>query len=364
MLKNGRISALQMAIMMHPTIVSTAILIAPSITGRFAKQDLWLSPIWGSATGFLAVYFVYKLNHFFPKKTFIEYSKDILGSFLAKAIGVLFLIFYLFLTGLVLRQYGEFVIGNFLTRTPSIVITVSMIIVCALAVKGGIEVIARTAQIFMPVVAVVIIFISILLIGDLNFKNIFPIMGQGLMPSLIGAIVPSAWNSEFFLLSLLFPFINDAKKGLKLGMITVVAVMFMLVIANLYSFFLFGNATSIFIYPVMTATRYINVADFLQHVEAFVMAVWIPGIFIKISVLYYAIVLGTAQLLNLSDYRPIVFPVGFLLTVFCYWSIPNLSILYDILKNMWPLFWLFHIAIPLILLVIAFVRKKRAECKK
>ncbi|MDQ7864807.1 hypothetical protein RCO48_38045 [Peribacillus frigoritolerans] len=40
------------------------------------------------------------------------------------------------------------------------------------------------------------------------------------------------------------------------------------------------------------------------------MAVWIVGAFVKISVFYYASALGTAQWLNLSDYCPVVWPIG------------------------------------------------------
>ena len=53
------------------------------------------------------------------------------------------------------------------------------------------------------------------------------------------------------------------------------------------------------------------------------MAIWVVGAFVKISVFYYATVLGTAQWLNLSDYRPVIWPLGILMIVFGFWSMPN-----------------------------------------
>ncbi|TKH09627.1 spore gernimation protein, partial [Peribacillus simplex] len=44
-MEKGKISSLQMAFMMYPTIVATAVLGVPSITAKYAKTDLWLSPI-------------------------------------------------------------------------------------------------------------------------------------------------------------------------------------------------------------------------------------------------------------------------------------------------------------------------------
>lgn len=58
MIEKGRISTLQMAIMIYPTIMAMAVLLVPAITGKFAKQDMWLSPVWASSIGFLSAYLV------------------------------------------------------------------------------------------------------------------------------------------------------------------------------------------------------------------------------------------------------------------------------------------------------------------
>lgn len=44
------------------------------------------------------------------------------------------------------------------------------------------------------------------------------------------------------------------------------------------------------------------------------MVMWVAGIFVKVTVLYHAGVLGLAQWLGLSDYRPLILPMGALLT--------------------------------------------------
>ncbi|MGM7721590.1 GerAB/ArcD/ProY family transporter [Metabacillus sp. Hm71] len=362
MIEKGKINALQMAIMIYPTIMATAILLVPAITGTFSKQDMWLSPIWASSIGFFSVYLVYQLNNRFPKQTVIQYSVEILGFIPGKVIGFVYLFFYLHINGIVLREYGEFVIGNFLFKTPMIVVIGTMVLVCALAVHGGLEVMARSAQIFVPVVILLILFILILLIPDLEPKNIFPVMEKGIMPSIMGAVVPSSWFSEFFLLSFLLPFVGEREKGMKWGIISVFAVMVTLVITNLFSLFLFGGITATFTYPVMNAARYISIADFLQHLESIVMAIWVAGTFVKISVFYYASVIGTAEWLHLSDYRPIVFPLGFLLTLVSIWSAPNLEELAHFLGTTSP-FYLISIQtlLPMLLLLLSIFCKKTSK---
>jgi spore germination protein KB len=359
MIEKGKISAAQMAMMMYPTIIATAILLVPAITARHANQDMWLSPLWASLVGFLTVHIAVRLHQLYPQKTLIEYSGDILGRFLGRAVGLIFLFFYLHASGLILREYGEFVVGNFLFHTPLIVVMGSMILVCSFTVRGGVEVIGRLAELSVPVVVIMILIIIILLIPDMEAKNMFPIMEKGIMPSLMGAIVPQGWFSEFLLIAFLLPYVADQNKGKKWGMISVTVVMLTLSFINIASLFVLGGITGHFVYPVASAVRYISIADFLEHLEAVITALWVVGVFLKISVFYYALVLGTAQWLNLSDYRPIVFPMGFFILLFAVWSAPNLMELTRFLGSSFPFYILsVQVGIPLLFLFIAKWRKR------
>ncbi|MFD6440836.1 endospore germination permease [Peribacillus sp. NPDC060186] len=361
-MEKGKISSLQMAFMMYPTIVATAILGVPSITAKYAETDLWLSPILAALIGYLTVYIAIKLHKLYPKQTVIQFSEQIIGLIPGKILGFLFLFFYIQTTGLILRAYGEFVVDSFLFKTPISVIMALMVLLCAFIVRGGIEVLGRAAQLFVPVFIFPIFILILLLIPDIEFKNIFPILGNGIMPPIKGAIVPGGWFSEFFLMIFLLPFLADKKKGMKHGMMTVFAVMMTLIVVNLMVLFVLGSTTSTKFYPLMNASRYISVTAFFEHVESAVMAVWIVGTFVKISVFYYASAIGSAQWLNLSDYRPVVWPIGILIVIFSFWSLPSSM---DVSRNdinVFPLQGiLIQTIIPLLLLVIAVIRTRNRK---
>jgi spore germination protein KB len=359
MIERGKISSLQMALMMNQTILATILLLVPAITAKSAKQDLWISPIWASIVGFICVFIANKLNQYYPKETIIEYSELILGKFFGKLLGIFYLIFYLHITGIIVREYGEFVSGTFLNRTPVFAILGAMMIVSAYAVHGGLEVIGRCSEIIVPVVSLLYLVICILLFKDLDVHNIFPILENGVMPSFKGSIVPQSWFSEFILVSFLFPYLVDREKGLKWGMISVFSVMVIMVLTNITALLLFGNLTAHLTYPIITAARYISIADFLQHLESIIIALWVAGTFIKITVFFYVIVLGTAQLLKLSDFRPIILPMGFLIILIGIWSAPNLQSLGHFLGTTAPFYFLtIQVGIPFFLLLIAFMKTK------
>ncbi|SIS01936.1 spore germination protein KB [Peribacillus simplex] len=363
-MERGKISALQMGWMMYPVIITTGILFLPSTTFNYAGRDLWLSPIWASITGFLIVLIVNRLNQFYPKETIIQYSSHILGTVLGKVVGVVILLFYLQVASDIIWTYGEFLIGYFLPQTPQIVVLGSMTLVCAFAVRGGLEVVGRLAEMIGPIFILLLIFIVILLLPDAEAKHMFPILGNGILPSIKGAIFTNNFFNQFLILSFFFPFLADRKKGRKWGVISVFAVLLTMVITNLITLFVLGEATDSFGAPVMTAVSYISIADFLSHLESLVMAIWIAGAFTKIIMFYYVLVLGTAQWLNLSDYRPIVFPVGFLLVLWAVWKNPNLPSFIHYAQTVTIILDpIIQTVIPLFLLLVAYLRNGKHQEK-
>ncbi|NGQ94505.1 endospore germination permease [Brevibacillus sp. SYP-B805] len=358
-MEKGKISASQMGIMMYPTIVATAILWVPEATATRAGRDMWISPILASLTGFLSVYLAVRLHRLYPKETIIQYSEHIVGRILGKGIGFVYLLFFLQLDWSILREYGELMVGQFLPRTPMFVVLGSMLLVCAAAVRGGVEVLGRAAQYFVPLFILVFGMISLMLFPDLKPVNMLPVMEKGILPAIKGAVEPLKWFGEFIVISFMLPFLTDRERGMTWGMITVIATMLTMVVINLLVLWLFGEITASLTYPYVEAVRYISIADFLEHIESLVMAIWVAGTFIKIGVLYYVLVLGTAQWLNLSDYRPLVYPIGMLLVITCMWPRPNLAELAIYLKYIAPVIGIIiQTLLPFLLLMIALIRKR------
>lgn len=359
MIEKGKISSFQMAFVMYPTVMATAILILPSITGAHAKRDMWLSPVWACVIGLFTLFIAYRLNKRYPEKTLIEYCESILGRYAGKLLGLVFLLFYLHLGGIIVREYGEFIVVAFLNRTPLVVVMVTLLLVCAMNVRGGLEVIGRSAQMFVPIVLLLFVTFVILLSPDLEPRNMLPILEHGPGPSFMGSLVAQGWFSEFLLVSFMLPYVSDKHKGMKWGIVSVLMIMLTMVVTNIASLFLLGNSAYIFTYPVMVAARFITIGEFFEHLEAVVMAIWVMGTFIKMSVFYYAVVLGTAQWLKLSDYRPLTLPIGFLLLILGIWVSPNLQEMVHFLSTVSPFYFMsVQTLIPTLLLIIAYIRFK------
>ncbi|MBS4202102.1 endospore germination permease [Bacillus sp. FJAT-49732] len=364
-MEKGRISSLQMAMLIYPTIVATAILSVPSITANYAPHDLWMSPIFSSVVGFVTVFTAYKLYKLYPKETIIQSVEKIIGKIPGKITGFFILFFYIMTTGEIIREYSEFIVGSFLFKTPMVVIIGTMVLLCATTVHAGVEVLGRLAQLFFPLFVIPLFILFLLLIPNYDVGNIFPILEHGIGPPLKGSIVLGGWFSEFFLMIFFLPFLKDEKKILKHSFTNVLVIMVTLVLVNLTVLFVLGITTASKVYPLMNGGRYISYADFFENLESVIMAVWIVGAFIKISVAYYAVVLGTAQWLNLSDYKLIIWPIAILIIEFSFWSLPSSMKTYMIDTIVYvPLAISMQTILPFFLLLIALFRNRKKKKTK
>lgn len=352
-----RISSIQMGMMMYLTIIATAILTVPSITAKYAKKDLWLSPIWASIIGFITVIIVIQLSKRFPRQSFFQICEHTIGTLTTKLLGLLYFSFFLIASGQITRTYAEF-IKLFYIKTPVSVIMITMLLLSAFTVIAGIEVIGRVAQIFFPIFVFSVFIIIFLLLPQLEPSNIFPILENGLLPSLKGAMIPQVWFGELFLIVFLLPSLSDSK-GMKWGILTVLFILVTFIITNITVLFILNQNTEFYIYPFLSATQLVNLGDFIESIDPIIIAIWILGTFIKITVFYYVTILTMAQWLKLSDYKPIVWPIGILIVEVSLWGVPNLMVNNHIDVTVFPLlFPIMQTFIPLVILIVAIIRKK------
>lgn len=361
MLEKGRVSGLQMEFIIIPAIVSTAVLSITSIDARFAGNNMWMTPILGSSVGFLTVYIVWKLHELYPKQTPIQYSEKIIGKVGGRLFGLLIVIFYTHNSGIAIREYSEFIKGNVMLETPKIVFSITLLFAAALAVRGGIEVIARTAVVCTTLYMSTSI-VLLLLIKDIKLGFLLPFLENGFTPVMKGAFIHNSWFSEFFLLSFVFPFLNNQKKGLKSGLRASFLVMLILLYVNFFVITIMGPVAANQFYPVYSIVRSISLLEFFENFEIIVTSSWVLGNFVKISIFLYVASLALAQLVRVSDYRVIVFPLSMLVLYFSYWNLPNLVVLVDYMTRIQP-FYLISVqtVFPFFLLTIALIRKKRSE---
>ncbi|WP_052310063.1 GerAB/ArcD/ProY family transporter [Paenibacillus senegalensis] len=205
-------------------------------------------------------------------------------------------------------------------------------------------------------------FFLLLLMPELDIRNIHPIMSEGIAPVAKGSLQMMGWCSELFIMTFFLPYVSDPQKVRKYGFLSALGIAAFFTYVNLIALLLLGQDLGNKIYPLLIAFRYVNVGFFLENLEAIVLSMWVIGHFLQVGIFFYAGTLSFAHCFQLSDYRPFVFPIGLLCLAAGLWDLPNYSVFISMVQTAVP----FHILsvyfiIPLLLLIIALIRKRKTS---
>ncbi|MBD3919800.1 endospore germination permease [Paenibacillus sp. PR3] len=360
MKKNEMITPMQLAFILYPTVMATGFLALPSLAASYAPYDFWMIGLVVLGTGILSVAAATSLHARFPRMTVVECSERILGKALGKIIGMLYFLNLVHVTGVVSREYAEFVKNNFLIKTPMMLVIVLMLLLVSNAVRGGVSVIAKSALIFTTCFVFPLIFL-LLLLPDLEWGNVLPFMSHGIVPVLKASAVPQSWVSELFLINFFLPYVSDSKAGMKWGYIALSAVSVSMVLINLIVLLVLGLDTSNKAYPILVAFRYISIGGFFENLEALLLVMWVAGNFVKLTVFLYATVTAFSQCFGVTDFRTVVLPIAVLASVFSIWDLPNFSVMQQLLVKVGTFETpLFMNVIPLLLLLVAWLTGRKS----
>lgn len=356
LLEKGKISGVALVFMLINLVGATAVVFLPAITAKFAKQDAWLAAAASTIPGILVILLVTALGRRFPGKTIMEYLPSILGNWLGKAVGVLYLFFFLHTNGIIIREFGELIGTMLMPYTPIIVIHAVFVTLAAYAIRSGLEVLGRLLELTIP--WVLILSISILLFGlqKAEFSRLLPVLENGFKPILMASITPSAWRGEVVLLAMLLPYLAEPRKGRKWGIWAVIILGAFLIIDAAINTAIFGPEAARLVFPTFTIASTVLIGGFLR-VDVILIIIWLASMLTKIAAFYYVAVLGTAQLLSLKDYKPVVLPIGVILTALSLLVVENsVGIPAYVTSGFPPFAYLFEWVTPLALLLIAMAR--------
>lgn len=360
MLEEGRITYKQLIFLTFISRLIFTLTYLPALREPPANQDIWLSSLLFLPLQLLLALPIYLLWKRFPNQSIIQYSQRIAGRF-GKLIGFLFIWYLLQNTAISLAQFSLLFTSVIMPETPCLFFDLTLVFTCSYALRKGLEVIGRLSEFLTPIILISITLVFILLVKDMNFKQLTPVMEKGIFPIFQGGLIYTAGTVEVLGLAMLLPYLNNSQNVKKVFVYSFALVSLFTIIISLPILTIFGlEERRTLTFPFYEVIRLVNVANFIERVESVHMAIWILGIFLKISFQYYLIVLGLSQLLNLKDLKPLVLPIGSITIPLSHLMAPSLVELqaftsYEIFF-FYSHFFLF--LLPTLLLLTAIIRKK------
>lgn len=362
-MENARIDRVQFFILLILFEMGTSLVTTFSIS---AGKDAWLAILIGSLLGCLFFLMYYQLYQWFPEDSFTGYVKKILGKKLGTAVGYIYAIAALYISSRVLRDFGEVLLSSSYPETPLVIVHALMILVVIYAVNQGIETIARTAELTIMIVFILAIFgiVLIVLSGVMDIDRILPILENGFVP-VLKTVVTETMNvpfGEVMIFTIIFPYLNNNRRMRIIGVGAMLLSGIMIAGTMLINILTLGfHVVEDSGFPLLATIQMISVADFIERLDVLFLIVLFIDVFSKLVLFFYFGLIGLTELFGLESHKQISYPIG-MIVLFCslttatnyseyaYQSI-NISARYF----SFPL----QVIIPLILLTIAFFKKRK-----
>lgn len=356
-----RVSGLAMAFSLFQVGSTTLFLL-----GADAKQDAWLAMLIGAIAGFVLVLMYLTIHRLEPERDLFELFRHYWGRWMGSLAGLGFIGYFTYESSRTLRDMGELGTLTLLNRTPTGIVTLIALIVCADVVRFGPRVWFLLCHIWL--LLMVLGYGSIMLLipftGLLHFDFLFPVLENGLMP-VVKAAIPEIMSFPFgqtVLFLVLFKIIADKRK-LKRWIVIVywITAVFLVVVNELSILVLGPELAASSTYPLFEVTQLIQVHKVLERADVLFTMILFLGIGIKTSGFLFGAVIGM-QTITPFRYKPallflsiIIYGLTFIsprFTEFVWFG------LHVALNRIWPIF---QVALPLLLFLTMLLRKNKKK---
>jgi len=283
------------------------LMISPTV--QRTQNDAWISLLLSGMLSLLATWIGIRLSRYYPHKTFTEYVVDITGTWTGKAIGLIYVVNWLVVTGMVLRQIADVLITLQFHKTPIWVflLSISLLVVYSLQ-KGGIQSLGRCTEIIGPLVVFIAILTFSFDLPNVDWNRLLPIYVNHSIPSLLNGAIPAAsFLSQTSYVTMLFKFVQDPERHANKALWGSGVASFFIIISGLFSIGTFGaDLSSKMMNPIFEMATYISAGEFVQNIDSIVVIVWFFSAFIRVSLFMFLTIYGGATVLGIKNWKSVI----------------------------------------------------------
>lgn len=366
-MEKAKISAYQLFILMVLFELGSALLVPIAIE---AKQDAWLAILIGMVGGF-CLYLVYHgLFSYYPDIPPTEYIQKIMGSFFGKILSFIYVLYFIYLSARVLRDFGEMLITAFYWETPLFILNTLMVLLVIYTIRKGIEVLARTGELLFVLIFLlgISLLFFIVVSGIIQISNLEPVLEYGITPVIKTTFTQTLYFpfGEVIIFAMILPYLNRPEKVKRIGLLAIGFSGLVLAAVMAINVSVLGvNNVTRSPFPLLSTIQSVELDGFIERLDVYFILITVIGVFFKICVFFYASVVGTANLFKVKESARLAFPLGLAILILSITIASNFS---EHVKEGLHVITLYvhlplQVIFPSLLLLIAFIKNKKKKSK-
>lgn len=284
-----QVSTRQFVVVQFLVALAVKMFMLPALMLRVVGKDSYIVMLAWIAFEFVDLTFVVLLARRNPDKTMYEILTDAFGKIVSRVIVALFTLFVCAKGLLVLGELKTFFVVTMYADINWVVMLIPlMALLCAFGIRS-LRSIGRTAELITPVIVVSTLVLSGLLLGDIEFANLLPVMENGFAPIKKGMLTFPMWFGD---VSFLLMFLGNIK--INRGFIwksylskLVATALVMLFSVTLFS--TYANVSTLIDYGnnVSNMTQLSMGAQDNGRFDLMFYCIWLFTVFLKLALIFY-----------------------------------------------------------------------------
>jgi spore germination protein len=349
------VSTLQAASILISSIIGVGVLPLPLFAVQAGNTGAPLVTLSGIILAAIGLFILTLLGIRHPQNTIITYSEKIIGKWMGKLCSFIVIIFFLILTGLAAREFGEVVIAAVLRETPLEITVIIMLSLACLSARNNLNTFAYIHNFYVPIILAPGLIIVALSLKNANILYLQPLIGSNFRDMFPGMLTISALFQGSFVITMIIPFMKEPKKAIKASFwgIFISGGLYLLFVIATVSVFGTEEIKKIF-WPTLELARTTTVpGNILQRLDVIFLAVWVTAVFTTLYSSYYFTIYSIKEVFSLKDHKMLsyfIFPFVFILAMMP----QNILQMYEIIQIVGRAGLLITILYPGLLLIIDF----------
>jgi len=282
--------------------------IASTVTG-IGGRDGWMCVIPGFSMGIPYGLMVLSLVEHYPGKNLLQVSEILLGKWIGKILGFIYIVISGYYGGLVLGEVGDMYQVSAMPLVPITIFYLGALLLVFYLIRSGIEVLSRFSEVIFPMIVIALVLQVVLAVPRIEQGELLPILSEGFKPLIFAEIkvVPFAMTYILFLVGIA-AFLPTGKQELIQLKKSVWRAVFLVGILNmlvtLIQIVVFGpNETVRLVYGILALGKMVEISRTVAGVESLFLGIWLGALLIKISTLSFTVIWGLETVFSLKGLK-------------------------------------------------------------
>lgn len=301
-MENGKIGFGEALCIVLIVTLSHLILTLPKSIIESQGSSSILNVIYVFFIALIVISIITKLYKNFKGQDILDISGFVFGKAFKFILGFIFIIYYMFVASLLIRNTSENIKTMYFQDTPIPYITLFLLLAAGFINSLGPKTVIKCNLIIVPAIVIILFLLFLISSNNFIFERAFPILGYGAKNTFLNGLENLYAFSSISFLFFIMPLLKNYNSFNKISYwyVALSGLFIFLTIATLTLTFPIEIASGSNI-PIYTQTRQITIGDFIQRTDAFFVLIWILTILSYLSIMLAFILIIFKRITNIKN---------------------------------------------------------------